>query len=149
MNSQTPGKTLIAGIGNPIRTDDGIGEFVCNKIALLEMAGVSTLTLQQLQPEQIDTFLQYDYVIIVDASSEGQDAEIFPLNKAYAGSSSTHHMNPGLLISLAELTGMPAVNLVMCRVRGYEFGFGERLSADAEANANKAVTLIQQWIKEH
>jgi hydrogenase maturation protease len=150
VNKLSSAHILVAGIGNPIRTDDGIGDFICRRIASLAINNVSTLSIQQLQVEQIETFAQYHYVIIVDASVSGTDAEIMPVeNVISAAQTSSHQTSPGLLKSIAGYTGNSNLNLVLCKVRGEDFGFGDKLSERAIRNANKAVELIIQWINEH
>jgi hypothetical protein len=56
-------KICIAGIGNPIRSDDGIGAYICEQIELLQIPGITTLPLQQLQVEQIEVFAGFDHPV--------------------------------------------------------------------------------------
>jgi hydrogenase maturation protease len=150
VNKRTSTRILVAGIGNPIRTDDGIGDFICKKIESFAVNNVTTLSIQQLQVEQIEEFANYHYVIIVDASVSGADAEILPVETdGTSDHSSSHHTSPGLLKTIAGYTGNGSLNLVLCKVRGEDFGFGDKLSDKALRNANKAVELILQWIDEH
>jgi hydrogenase maturation protease len=126
---------LIVGIGNPIRSDDGIGNYICEKMTTMNMAGVETISIQQLQVEYIETFSRYDVVVIVDASLNGEGAEISPIQK---GSS-----------SIPELTMNNSPEYVLCTVKGTNFDFGEDFSETAIRNANTAISLILQWINEH
>ena len=106
MNKLTSTHILVAGIGNPIRTDDGIGDFICKKIDSLGLNNVFTLSIQQLQVEQIEEFANYNYVIIVDASVSGADVEILPVENVNTSvHSSSHHTSPGLLKTIAGYTG--------------------------------------------
>jgi hydrogenase maturation protease len=140
---------LIVGIGNPIRSDDGIGSYICEKITTMNMAGVETFCIQQLQIEFIETFSRYDVVMIVDASVNGSDAEITPIQKGPSSIPSSHHMHPQELSSIAELTMNISPEYVLCSVKGINFDFGEDLSETAIRNANTAISLILQWIDKH
>jgi len=140
---------LIVGIGNPIRSDDGIGNYVCEKINSMNVPGVETLRVHQLELEFIETFSIYDVVMIVDASVNGSDAEITPLEEVRPSIPSSHHMRPDELKSITELTMNSSLNFILCTVKGVNFDFGEELSETAIRNANLAVDLIRQWINEH
>jgi len=140
---------LIVGIGNPIRSDDGIGNYICEKITTMNMAGVETLCIQQLQVEFIEAFSSYDVVMIVDASVNGADAEIRPIQQGSSSIPSSHHMHPQELSSIAELTMNISPKFVLCTVKGTNFDFGEDFSETAIRNANTAISLILQWINEH
>jgi len=99
--------------------------------------------------EFIDTFSAYDAVVIVDASVNGSDAQITPLEKERSTIPSSHHTRPEELKSIAELTMNSSPNFILCTVKGVNFDFGEELSETAIRNANIAVDLIRQWINEH
>jgi len=93
---------LIVGIGNPIRSDDGIGNYVCEKINSMTVPGIETLCMHQLQVEFIEMFSGYDTVMIVDASVNGLDAQITPLEKGTGSIPSSHQTSPEELKSIAE-----------------------------------------------
>jgi hydrogenase maturation protease len=140
---------LIVGIGNPIRSDDGIGNYICEKMTTMNMAGVETISIQQLQVEYIETFSRYDVVVIVDASLNGEGAEISPIQKGSSSIPSSHHMHPQELSYIVELTMNNSPEYVLCTVKGTNFDFGEDFSETAIRNANTAISLILQWINEH
>ena len=97
-------RTLILGVGNPLRGDDGIGQVAaqlllergvdcagenvissgCEKslsaeprfLAPLEMTDVSIRVVHQLTPELAATFSEYDRVIVIDANAENKAGQI-------------------------------------------------------------------------
>ena len=64
-------KTLVVGVGNPTRCDDGAGPVVAERIAALDLPDVEVRTTQQLQIELAEEFAQFDRVIVVDAAIGG------------------------------------------------------------------------------
>lgn len=98
-------RTLIIGVGNPLRGDDGVGQVAAQRLlersretvilsereksqcagkneishsafAPLEMTGVSVRAVHQLTPELAATFSEYERVIIIDASAENKAGQI-------------------------------------------------------------------------
>ena len=138
---------LIAGIGNTLRSDDGVGAFVCAEIEKKQLNNVFTITSQQLQTEFIDQFLLYDYVVVVDASmnAEGILFEKVP-DTTEAVLHSSHHINLATLNSLTKQLHGRAINLYSCGIETESFETGEQLSAKAKANAEKAVLFITDWV---
>ena len=62
----------IAGIGNTLRSDDGVGDYVCRLMEEKNLEGVSVVTMQQLDIGMTEDFIKYDTGIFVDASMEEQ-----------------------------------------------------------------------------
>ena len=140
-------RILVAGIGNPIRSDDGIGPYITQCIEARGMAGVTTAIYHQLHTELTDEFLKFDAVIIADAAVEGNAVEFYPLTKeAVSPVASSHHVNAALLVSLAKRLYQNELNLMVCSVRGYDFEMGEKISSHGKKNADEAVSIISDWI---
>ncbi|HOP36352.1 MAG TPA: hypothetical protein PL090_08500, partial [Syntrophales bacterium] len=68
--------TLLLGIGNIHREDDGVGP---KCVDLVSFPGVHRLVVQQLVPELAETIRDYERVVFVDASLRGGNAELGPL----------------------------------------------------------------------
>ena len=138
---------LIAGIGNTPRSDDGVAAFVCTEIEKKKLQNVTVITSQQLQTEFIDQFLQYEYVLVVDASinAEGILFEKVP-DTTEAVLHSSHHINLSTLHSLTKQLHGRSINLYSCAIETESFETGEQLSAKARANAEKAVLFITDWV---
>lgn len=138
---------LIVGIGNTIRGDDGIGAYVCSAIDHLDMKGVQTLIVQQLDTGLIDELLSTDKIVLVDAAVSGEDVRFYLLNDDVGYPISvSHHINANLLASLITKLYGKKLNLMMCAVKGENFDMGQRLSVTAKQNADNAVGLIVNWI---
>lgn len=141
-------KILIVGIGNTIRGDDGIGAFVCGAIEKLSLDGVTTMITQQLQTELVNDFLKYNYIVLVDAAVTSDTVLFHPLKKKTAAPVSTSHAaDANLLASLAQQLYQKELFIMICAVKGYNFEIGEQLSAAAKKNADAAISIICNWIK--
>ena len=156
-------RTLVIGYGNLDRADDGVAYYVIDALRQrlgqeklgeyctgLEELGAKTdsIFLPQLVPELIDTLVDYDQVIFVDAHDRG-DVPALHCDRVLAecaSSAFTHHMTPAMLLALLraihgrESTG----NLVS--VRGRDFDFHRRLSAEVEILVEPATECILHLI---
>ena len=140
-------KTLLIGMGNTLRSDDGIGAFICAKIEAMQVEQLSTMIVQQLQVEIIEELLQFDAIIIVDASVGKDDIEFSALKTNETQTvSSSHHINAAMLHALAEKVCGKKLNMYLCAVPAENFEIGETLSQLALINANKAIKIILQQI---
>ena len=138
----------IVGVGNSLRTDDGIGHYVCRCIESKNLPGVETLLVQQLHLEMTEKFLMYDRVIIVDASVKEIDVEIFRVDEQIAAATSSHHANAVALQHLAALLYYRKLPLYVCAVKGETFDFGEKISMAGKKRADQAVDKILALINE-
>ena len=64
-------RSLVVGVGNPLREDDGVGWHLAEALA---QTGVPTHTCHQLLPELAAELSQVDLVLFVDARAEGLEA---------------------------------------------------------------------------
>ena len=142
-----PKPILIIGLGNTVRSDDGIGIQACEAIDRLHWTGVATTTSAQLFPEMALEMDGYATVIIIDASVEVGDVALRKIEPGDSGSVSlSHHMDPGGLVALQQLIGSRSADVYLCAIPGVEFGHGERLSPTALLNLQKAIALISTRI---
>ncbi len=122
-------KALVIGYGNTLRSDDGVGVWVAGRIAALHLPDVDVKTCHQLFPELAADILDYDTVIIVDASASGEPITV---RKSIPPSehlpSSNHNISPELLQQLAREMYGASVPVHTYTVRGDTFEFGTMLS---------------------
>jgi hydrogenase maturation protease len=153
-------RILVCGFGNLYRRDDGVGRAVVNKVR--ERLGraplsplddgfnelgrsVDTVALHQLVPEMAEIVAGYDLVIFVDAhvadlSTLLREERIAP---AYRPTSFvSHQAHPAMVLELAEKMYGRAPQTVMLSLPGYDFDFGEGLSAETCSLVPSAVNHI-------
>ncbi len=136
----------VIGIGNPLRSDDGVADYVCSLFEKYAYKNVSVITVHQLQTELIDSLLKFEVLVFVDASLDGDDFQFYELNESNCNSFSSHHLGPELLASLARQLYGKHWTIRICAIRGYRFQIGDQLSAGAFQNAHKALSFLQSWI---
>jgi hydrogenase maturation protease len=145
-------KTLcILGIGNTLRSDDGIGAQVCLQLEKMNLEGITIHTIHQLQTEWLDELAGFNTVLIIDAAvNENDDINILPVDKAVSISSNiSHHININLLADLMTTMNNSRVHFYACAIPGENFDFGETLSQRGIKNAARAITIISTWLGEN
>ena len=65
-------KTLIIGYGNTLRSDDGIGVWIADRIDSLHPQNVDVRTCHQLHLELVPDLIEYDRVVLIDAGMSGE-----------------------------------------------------------------------------
>ena len=141
---------VVVGYGNPLRTDDGVGWHVAERLADdPRLEGVAVLRRHQLTPELALDVSAATRVVLVDAS-HGPPAGTFTIaRQERAGATATtwsHHLSPPSLIALAhELYGRAAdVFVVSCGVRSLDVG--DRLSPEVEAALPRVVDAVAKLV---
>ncbi|MGB5401366.1 MAG: hydrogenase maturation protease [Thermoanaerobaculia bacterium] len=139
-------ETLILGLGNPGRGDDGLGPEFVRTISDRGLRGVATDSDYQLQVENAAEVARFRRVLFVDADRTG--AEPFWLGRVQprVGSLafSTHSVSPAAVLGLARDLFQAEPEAWILGIRGYEFDeFEERLSDRAQENLEEAVRAIE------
>jgi len=122
---------LVIGYGNPLRTDDGIGQILVKRLAdRLRSPAVRIITTHQLTPELAEPISRASMAIFVDAC-EGERTGAVACQTVVpeaTGGGFTHHATPAsLLTSSRELYGNSPAGLIVTIVGG-SFDYGTELS---------------------
>lgn len=142
-------KCCLIGTGNPLRTDDGAGWYCCDRVREMQIPGLEIMTVQQLQPELIPGLLEYETVIVADASIKDAVPRLFRfIPDGIPGQPASHHASVALLHALALELYRKDIHFYCCAIPAPETGMGEQLSAPGKALADKAVQLILSFLKE-
>ncbi len=147
MNKKTYPAVLVIGVGNTIRGDDGIGPYICARMEALQLEGIKTRNIQQLQTDMVEELLEYDQTIIADASIHSEDILFYAVDPTTSPAASSHHSNPAMLAALAQQLYNKKLPIMVCSVKGEDFGMKDQLSPAAKERADKAIVLITEWIK--
>lgn len=156
-------KTLILGYGNPDREDDGVSWHILANISAklglripqspydefeFEDSNPALLFTLQLTPELADTLSGFDRVCFIDAHTGEieSDLNIQKLQSMFQSSPFTHHMTPQTLISITHTLYHHTIEAILVSVRGYQFGFSQRLSPKTEELAQEATEKIVTWL---
>jgi hydrogenase maturation protease len=126
---------LIIGYGNPLRSDDGVGQVVAAEIAAGQ-ANLSTIACHQLLPEHAEAISQAGRVIFVDAAvgSEPGKITVQPVEPCAAGSAGRiHDFTPATLMAYAQRLYGHAPPATLVTVQGFSFAYSESLSGGMTA----------------
>jgi hydrogenase maturation protease len=142
--------TLVIGVGNPARGDDGLGPRLLGRLrGLLAVAAANSaaeielMQVYQLQPEHALDLRGRRRVIVIDAAADLQrpfdDARVRP---AALPSLSTHSLTPESLAAMYQRLYGSTPPMRLLAVRGSRFGLGDGLSADAAVCAEAALARL-------
>jgi hydrogenase maturation protease len=150
MDASTP-SLLVLGIGNTLRSDDGIGAYVCNRLARLPLKNTLIEYAHQLQTEWLDSLTAHETVILVDARAGGGEKVSFHLMGLDTGPVSTgsHYLDAGILAALAGGLFLASPSIWVCSIPGYDFSLGEGLSPGGMTKADEAFGILRQWLSEN
>ncbi|MBU6950269.1 hydrogenase maturation protease [Hahella sp. HN01] len=141
--------TLVIGYGNPGRQDDGLGPACADRIAELNLAGVTVETNYQLTVEDALELSRYQQVVFIDASLRG--GKPFFLQQIEADDEcpmSSHVLSPQAVVTLSRTLFSADTEAFLMGIRGYAFDrFEEALSPEAQHNLNQAFDYLASWLQ--
>ncbi|GIV16508.1 MAG: peptidase M52 [Armatimonadota bacterium] len=143
--------TLLIGIGNPYRQDDGAGIAAVRRLRYLLPETIQCLECTGDLTTLLDAWQGYERVILIDAMHSGRAAgevvhfevsrQPLPANTRF---SSTHAMGLNEMLALAHALNQVPPELVIYGIEGQHFGEGEGLSPEVA----KAVEDVVRYILE-
>ena len=125
-------RTLIIGIGNPLRGDDGIGWDVASELSSeLRRDDVQVLATHQLTPELSDWVSRADRVFFIDAARSGDPGTLRcqPVLPVAPPARLSHALSPATLLNMAERLYGRCPTAYLLTIAGDSFDSGESLSA--------------------
>ncbi|MBI5543320.1 MAG: hydrogenase maturation protease [Deltaproteobacteria bacterium] len=142
-------KVLLLGIGNPGRRDDGLGPALAEQVEKLDIPGVTVDADYQLTIEDSAAAAEHDVLVIADAAAAGPEPYSFqPLEPTEHLEFSSHSVEPGGVLGLAQSVFGKKPEAWVLGIRGYEFGeLAEGLSDQARANLQSALAFIEGWLR--
>lgn len=150
-------KTLILGLGNSIRCDDGLG----NRVAQVLEAKVraSEITAMEANADGLallDLLPGYDRAIIIDAieTPQGTPGQIYRLDKqeliSYDYAPTTHNVGIGTALQLGTKLGIPLPEeiIIFAVEVGDIISFSQELTPQVEEAIPRVVELILQEVEQ-
>lgn len=155
---------LVIGYGNAYCHDDGVALVVINTLRHLHGIRelqpdedgwddlgheVDSIMLHQLVPEVVPVVANYTRIVFVDAhgGNISDDVRVIRVQEEYRFHAVSHHMSPGMILSMARETTGHAASGYLVSVRGENFDFGLGLSDPCSLRADTAVRKILDLIK--
>jgi hydrogenase maturation protease len=138
---------VVIGYGNPLRGDDGVGQWVAQAVAAWELSDVAVYTVQQLTPELALPLATAQVAIFIDAHQEAagqaglasETVAIRPVAPVGSATSLGHTSDPGTLLALVALVSGSYPRSWWITVPALSFAYGEVLSPIAQHGAGTAL----------
>ncbi|MCX7796721.1 MAG: hydrogenase maturation protease [bacterium] len=135
---------LVIGYGNPARCDDGIGEYVTERL-LSEGINVDILTCQELGPELCEDISGCGLVFFIDAGIEQNEAFLIrEITPKYKTPIFSHHISPEMLLAITEELYNVRPKAYLVSIKGYNFDFGFEITEMAKQNSERAIEKIKE-----
>ncbi len=143
-------KRLLIGIGNPFRRDDGVGIQIAEKVRALQLEGVEVHTLSGEGTALMESWLEAEQVVIVDAvRSKATPGKIHEIDASMVRVPSeffhysSHAFGVAEAIELSRILNQlpPRVNVI--GIEGNDFSEGIGFSPEVEIAAEQALVKIK------
>jgi hydrogenase maturation protease len=136
---------LLIGYGNTLRSDDGVGPKVVEKVAALKLPGIQTLSCDLLTPELADPISRAETVVFIDAAIDApQRVQLRPLAPAASSQIMAHAADPRTMLALARDIFGHAPKAWWLTIPVENIGIGEEFSALAKQGVASAIEKIQE-----
>jgi hydrogenase maturation protease len=139
---------LVLGYGNPGRGDDGLAVRLVETLLDGAPEGVDVEAAFQPGIEHAAAVAEHDWVLFVDAAAEGRaPCEVRRVEPMPKAAFSTHVVDLGSILAIAEESFGMRTPAWLLAVRGYDFGMAEELSAGAALNLNASLACARELIE--
>ncbi|MGC4116632.1 MAG: hydrogenase maturation protease [Myxococcales bacterium] len=138
------------GIGNPGRQDDGLGPLLAERAESWALQGLTVDSDYQLTVEDSAAAAEHDVLVIADAAAAGPEPFSF---RVLAPTShlefSSHSVEPGGVLGLAQHMFGKAPKAYVLAVRGYEFEhcLDPSISEKAQTNLEAALAFLKPLVE--
>ncbi len=145
----SPRRTLVVGVGNPERGDDGVGPRVAAEVAARRLPGVAVVA-PLLDPSRLaDLWDGYERVVVIDAAWSGAaPGTMHRIDLAACdvpagvSSASSHGWGVAECVALARCLGTLPPRIVAIAVEGAGFDHGAGLDAAVERAVPAALAAV-------
>lgn len=144
-------KTLIVGIGNAFRSDDGVGPFVAEALAT---KGYEASVHAGDGTGLMDLFEAHEEIVLVDATrSDAEPGTMIALDAAAERLPadlfhySTHRFGLAEAVETARALGTLPKSVTVYGIEGQEFGAGTDLSEPVSKAAEKLIAWLEGELK--
>jgi hydrogenase maturation protease len=147
--------TLLIGIGNPDRGDDGAGLEVVRRLTALRPQGLRLATCAGNALDLLDAWRGYERVVLVDAAfGGGRPGAVRRLDAGrgrlpwYLRSASTHSWGVAEAVEMARVLGDLPAHLVVYGIEGRSFGLHRGLSPEVIVAVDEVVAHVLHELDE-
>jgi len=140
-----PKRSLVIGIGNSLRRDDGVGGWIARQLAAVDPT--AALTVTQLTPELTAVLVGVGRLYLIDAAAQPADPpgtiraqRVRPVGDALFRL--THHLTPDSLLTAARAWYGAAPTAVLITISAADFGIGDGLTPPVQAAADRVLARL-------
>lgn len=141
-------ETIIFGIGNSARQDDGLGWAFLNEIEKSEVFKGELHYCYQLNIEDAELVSKAEKVIFVDAY-EGKLEEAYMFEECGVNGQityTTHALDPEAILALSQNVYDKKPEAYVMKIQGYEWELQEGLTEKGKQNLKKALEKFSELI---
>jgi len=143
--------SLILGIGNPLRSDDGLGSKAAAALAPeLSSAELQVVAAHQLLPEMAEHVAHSVRVLFLDASHTGGPGEIrceqIHRDPNFQPGNLSHQFSPAALLELAFRYFQAEPEAWLLTMAGANFDLGEAFSPPVKSSWNCYLERVKMWV---
>ncbi|MCX7987373.1 MAG: hypothetical protein N2662_10580 [Bacteroidales bacterium] len=149
MTSSPYTPVIVYGIGNPDRSDDGIGKYCIDSILAKKetsqmLSHVHGKAIFHLTIDELEFASKFSDIVLIDASIDNRikNFSYSQIKPDVKQQFTTHLLTPEeFLSSIIQLfDSHPTIHLIS--IRGYQWQISNKLSPLAKVNANKALDFF-------
>lgn len=148
---ESPSSTLIIGVGNVYRGDDGVGVTVARRLRARTPAEVAIVEASGEGAALMELWKGAAQVVVIDATHSGSpsgtihrfDARAEPLPSQFFHYS-THAFSVAEAVELGRALDVLPPRLIVYGIEGQSYSAGEGLSAEVEKAASDVIPRVLQ-----
>jgi hydrogenase maturation protease len=148
-------KTLIIGVGNDFRGDDGAGLLVARLLQQEELPGVDVRESSGEGGSLVEAWQGYETVILVDAARSGDaqgtvyrfEAQRDPLPAHLSSGVSSHTFGVAGAVELARRLDRLPPRLIVYAIAGQDFTLGAPVTHAVQAAARELARFLTRLLK--
>ena len=135
---------LIIGYGNPLRSDDGLGQYFAENIG----QNWDVITSTQLMPEHAEPISRAEQVVFLDArlGETPGDVRCEMVTPIKITGAFTHNVTPASLLAAAQELYGNSPEAILISVSGSSFDYGDSFSPKIYALLPQIIQVIDKTI---
>ena len=141
--------SLVIGYGNDLRSDDGAGRVVADRLDALALPDVTVRSVIQLTPELALEIAKFDTVVFVDASVEVAETISTPVVAGPKDPTALSHYNtPETILGMTATVGRVPSTAVSVSIPVTDIGLGMELTPMTAAGVEEAIAIVTAIVTE-
>ena len=137
---------LVIGYGNDLRSDDGAGRWVADRLEARALPGVDVRSVAQLTPELALDLAGRALVVFVDADVGVSEVSVEPVQAAAPAPVMTHHSDPASLMAMVPAVGQPPKRAHVVSIPASNLDLGLAMTPSTLAAAEQVVERVVELV---